>query len=315
MIWAPADTLASPASYLMISCVQNISRLQLVTAQPIDSRRVKVRLDLRHQVGPAFDVVYQSSGSSRKGNDVLLAPLLTAKGFKEYFEPRSQRFADLAMIDQWALGERSQLDYSDADREALSERLRSLYSADYIDSWRRALNAISVTDLRDLDHGVAVLQQFAGPAAPLHRLLDTVRENTALSSAGAESPAEAQALQPRGSSTEQRQAWAIQRSFAGLSAMLRITGEKPSYYDETLGAIAAVHDYAKAVNDSPERDKAALEADQPPGQETGGSNGTCAAKWRWSWRPELADRSGLFRCRQTPDCIASPAVSLEAGCE
>lgn len=44
MIWAPADTLASPASYLMISCVQNISRLQLVTAQPIDSRRVKVRL-------------------------------------------------------------------------------------------------------------------------------------------------------------------------------------------------------------------------------------------------------------------------------
>ncbi|WP_409488566.1 type VI secretion system-associated protein VasI [Pseudomonas promysalinigenes] len=44
MIWAPADTLASPASYLVISCVQNISRLQLVTAQPIDSRRVKVRL-------------------------------------------------------------------------------------------------------------------------------------------------------------------------------------------------------------------------------------------------------------------------------
>ncbi|UXH38259.1 type VI secretion system membrane subunit TssM [Pseudomonas promysalinigenes] len=217
-------------------------------------------LDLRHEVGPAFDVVYQSSGSSRKGNDVLLAPMLTAKGFREYFEPRSQRFADLAMIDQWALGERSQLDYSDADREALSERVRSLYSADYIDSWRRALNAISVTDFRDLDHGVAILQQFAGPATPLHRLLDTVRENTTLSSAGADSPAEAQALQPRSSNPEQRQAWAIQRSFAGLSAMLRVTGEKPSYYDETLGAIAAVHDYAKAVNDSPDRGKAAFEA-------------------------------------------------------
>lgn len=218
-------------------------------------------LDLRHQVGPAFDVVYQSSGSSRKGDDVLLAPILTAKGFKEYFEPRNQRFADMAMIDQWALGERGQLEYSDADREALSERLRNLYSADYIDSWRRALNAISVTDFRDLDHGVAILQQFTGPSAPLHRLLDTVKDNTSLSSVvDVEATEQADAPRSIASKPEQQQAWAIQRAFAGLSAMLRATGEKPSYYDETLGAIAAVHDYAKAVQDSPNRGKAALQA-------------------------------------------------------
>ena len=128
--------------------------------------QLHVGLDLRHQVGPAFDVVYQSAAGARQGVDVLLAPMLTAKGFKEYFEPRSQRFADLAMVDEWALGERGQLDYSDADRAALSERLRNLYSADFIDSWRRALNAFSVADFRDLDHGVAILQQFTGPAAP-----------------------------------------------------------------------------------------------------------------------------------------------------
>ncbi|MCE0777922.1 MULTISPECIES: type VI secretion system membrane subunit TssM [unclassified Pseudomonas] len=218
-------------------------------------------LDLRNQVGPAFDVVYQSAGRSRKGDDVVLAPMLTAKGFKEYFEPRSQKFADMAMIDQWALGERGQLEYSDADREALSERLRNLYSADFIDSWRRALNAILVTDFRDLDHGVAILQQFTGPAAPLHRLLDTVKDNTSLSPAvGVETPEAAEALAPPSSKPEQQQAWAIQRAFAGLSAMLRATGEKPSYYDETVGAITAVHDYAKAVLDSPDRGKAALQA-------------------------------------------------------
>lgn len=218
-------------------------------------------LDLRHQVGPAFDVVYQSSPGLRQGDGVLIAPMLTAKGFKEYFEPRSQRFADMAMIDQWALGERDQLDYSDADREALGERLRNLYSADFIDSWRRALNAFSVADFRDLDHGVAILQQLTGPAAPLHRLLDTVRDNTSLSSAVvAEAPGEVEALRPTSGRPDQQQAWAIQRAFAGLSAMLQATGEKPSYYDETLGAIAAVHDYAKAVQDSPDRGKAALQA-------------------------------------------------------
>lgn len=218
-------------------------------------------LDLRHQVGPAFDVVYQSSAGARQHDDVLLAPMLTAKGFKDYFEPRSQRFAELAMVDEWALGERGQLDYSDADREALGERLRNLYSADFIDSWRRALNAFSVADFRDLDHGVAILQQFTGPAAPLHRLLDTVKDNTSLSSAvGVEAPEDAEALAPPASKPEQQQAWAIQRAFAGLSAMLRAAGEKPSYYDETVGAITAVHDYAKAVQDSPDRGKAALQA-------------------------------------------------------
>jgi type VI secretion system protein ImpL len=218
-------------------------------------------LDLRHQVGPAFDVVYQPSMSARQGDDVLLAPMLTAKGFKEYFEPRSQSFADLAMIDQWALGERSQLDYSDADREVLSERLRNLYSADYIDSWRRALNAFSVADFRDLDHGVAILQQLTGPAAPLHRLLDTVRENTSLSAAGVvEVTDQTKTVLPISSKPEHQQAWTIQRAFAGLSAMLQGAAEKPSYYDETLVALTAVHDYAKAVQDSPDRGRAALQA-------------------------------------------------------
>ncbi|MBK4995132.1 type VI secretion system membrane subunit TssM [Pseudomonas sp. S37] len=225
------------------------------------AKQLHTGLDLRHQVGPAFDVVYQSSAGARQVEGVLLAPMLTAKGFKEYFEPHSQRFAELAMVDEWALGERGQLDYSDADRVALSERLRNLYSADFIDSWRRALNAFSVADFRDLDHGVAVLQQFTGPAAPLHRLLDTVKENTSLSSAvDVDAPEASEVLRPTTDKPEQQQAWAIQRAFAGLSAMLRATGEKPSYYDETLGAIAAVHDYAKAVQDSPDRGKAALQA-------------------------------------------------------
>ena len=219
-------------------------------------------LDLRHQVGPAFDVVYQPSSGARQGEEeVLLAAMLTAKGFREYFEPRSQRSAEMAMVDQWALGERSQLDYSDVDRDALTERLHNLYSDDYIASWRRALNAFTVADFRDLDHGVTVLQQLTGPAAPLQRLLATVRDNTSLASpVGVEITGELNTLRSVTGKPEQQQALAIQRAFAGLGAMLQATGEKPSYYDETLGAVAALLDYAKAVQDSPDRGKAALQA-------------------------------------------------------
>ncbi|MFK3815359.1 type VI secretion system membrane subunit TssM [Pseudomonas sp. NPDC089407] len=263
---AYADTELPQYSQRIAEVQQTLRRLPLpervyASLKQQAAEQLHTGLDLRNQVGPAFDVVYQPSAGTRQVEGVLLAPMLTAKGFKEYFEPRSQRFAELAMVDEWALGERDQLDYSDADRVALSERLRNLYSADFIDSWRRALNAFSVADFRDLDHGVAILQRFTGPAAPLHRLLDTVKENTSLASAvNVDAPEASGALQPTTGKPELQQAWAIQRAFAGLSAMLQATGEKPSYYDETLGAIAAVHDYAKAVQGSPDRGKAALQA-------------------------------------------------------
>lgn len=44
MISAPAIASIAPHPYLVISCVQNISRLQLVTAQPVDTGRASVQL-------------------------------------------------------------------------------------------------------------------------------------------------------------------------------------------------------------------------------------------------------------------------------
>lgn len=44
MISAPAIASAAPHPYLVISCVQNISRLQLITAAPIRAGRVQVQL-------------------------------------------------------------------------------------------------------------------------------------------------------------------------------------------------------------------------------------------------------------------------------
>jgi type VI secretion system protein ImpL len=148
-------------------------------------------LDLRNEVGPAFDIVYRPLSADQEGSGLLMAPLLTAKGFRDYFEPGTEGIIELAMIDQWVLGERQRLDYSDEDRKVLTQRIRALYSADYVDSWRRALNQFAVTDFDDIGHGVAVLEQVTGPAAPLRRLLETLRDNSVIypSVPSAEGPA------------------------------------------------------------------------------------------------------------------------------
>ncbi|GLO45163.1 type VI secretion system membrane subunit TssM [Pseudomonas putida] len=214
-------------------------------------------LDLRNEIGPAFDIVYmplaERDHQAAVDSNLSLPPLLTATGFRDYFDPHSQNVADLALIDQWVLGERRSLDYSDMDRQALTERLRALYSADYIDSWRRVLNQFSVAEFSDLTHALGVLEQVSGPAAPIRRLLETVRSNTLIYPQAADNEKESPADQQ-----VRMQAMGIYRSFAGLSGMLDVRGDKPSYYDETLQAISAVHDYVKAVQDNPDRGKAAL---------------------------------------------------------
>jgi type VI secretion system protein ImpL len=214
-------------------------------------------LDLRNEIGPAFDVVYvpltPRNHLAAVDSSLSLPPLLTASGFRDYFDQHSQNVADLALVDQWVLGERRTLDYSEVDRQALTERLRALYSADYIDSWRRVLNQFSVTEFTDLTHALSVLEQVTGPAAPMRRLLETVRSNTLIYPQPLDNE-----KAPQGDQQGRAQAMGIYRSFAGLSGMLDVQGDKPSYYDETLQAVSAVYDYVKAVQDNPNQGKAAL---------------------------------------------------------
>ncbi|POA20239.1 type VI secretion system membrane subunit TssM [Pseudomonas sp. FW300-N1A1] len=224
--------------------------------------RLQSALDVRHEVGPAFDIIYRPLAGSEHtadGSALVLASLLTAKGFKQYFEPGARDITELAMIDQWVLGERRELDYSEEDRKVLTERIRALYSADYVDSWRRALNQFAVTDFQDLSHGVAVLEQVTGPAQPLRRLLETLRDNTVIYPAvplvEGVVPVSTDKLPD-----DQLQAVGIRRAFAGLAELLTAKGEQPSYYEETLRSVGAVYDYAKAVQDNPDPGKAALKA-------------------------------------------------------
>jgi type VI secretion system protein ImpL len=104
-----------------------------------------------------------------------------------------------------------------------------------------------------------VLEHITGPAAPLRRLLETVRDNTVIYPAIPETvQAEAGAVMSTKLIGGQQQAVGIRRAFAPLSEMLEEKGERPSHYDETLAAITAVYDYVKAVQDSPDRGKSAL---------------------------------------------------------
>jgi type VI secretion system protein ImpL len=236
---------------------------------------LRAPLDLRNEIGPAFDVVYQpnSTGKNETGKpaaDGRIDALLTAKGYRSYFAPHSQDLTELAMIDQWALGERRNIDYSEADKRALAERIRAIYSRDYIDSWQSNLNQLEVRDFQDLAEAVNVLGSVTSPAAPLRRLVETVRDNSELSTKpgplsaaavpakdAAAGPATA-ALEKTAGDTEAGPILSVARAFAPMSQLLEAKGDRPSYLDETMLAIGNVQDKVRTVHDSPDRGKTAL---------------------------------------------------------
>ncbi|MDF5864615.1 ImcF-related family protein [Pseudomonas aeruginosa] len=146
---------------------------------------MRTPLDLRNEIGPAFDIVFQpdaasAAGKAGAGANARIDALLTARGYQHYYAPHSKDLTELALIDQWALGERNNIDYSEADKKALAERISAIYSRDYIDSWQQGINQLEVRDFTDLSHAASVLGAVTSPAAPLRRLVETVRDNTGL---------------------------------------------------------------------------------------------------------------------------------------
>lgn len=255
-------------------------------------------LDLRNEIGPSFDLVFTpiavASSSDPSVNaytviydstsqPLLLDALLTARGFREYFEPQSKDVTELAMIDQWVLGERDSINYSDADKQILSERINTLYTTDYIDSWRRALNQFEVSDFKDIQQGVTVLDTVIGPAAPFRRLLETVHDNSVIyapvqlpaSVPGAAAAAGNSAKPDSGNATAavtaanaaalpqttlQVNAQRITRAFDPLAAMLVSNNGQASSYDDVIRSVGALYEYLKVVQDSPDRGRTALQA-------------------------------------------------------
>ncbi|CAM3031492.1 type VI secretion system membrane subunit TssM [Pseudomonas plecoglossicida] len=231
-------------------------------------------LDLRNEIGPAFDIVYEpqlasnDEGAESSANGRIDA-LLTAKGYQDFFAPHAKDLTELAMIDQWALGERNGIDYSDADKAALAERIRAIYSRDYVDSWQRNLNQLEVRDFQDISQAISVLGSVVSPAAPLQRLVETVRDNSEFGVRPASIKGSTETHIDKAAQVDKNAyntpgtesappVMEIARAFAPMTQLLEGKGQRGTFLDETMIAIGSVQDTVRIVHDSPDRGRAAL---------------------------------------------------------
>ncbi len=138
-------------------------------------------VNLRSLIGPVFDVVFEERVLN--SSSLFIPQMLTKRGFDDYFMPQSESVSELALIDSWVLGQSKTAQFSEADKQALREKIRDLYVADYTNTWRAALNEIDVKYFNDINDAVMVLENITSNLEPMQRLLRTLDDNTQLYSA------------------------------------------------------------------------------------------------------------------------------------
>ncbi|WP_455433375.1 type VI secretion system membrane subunit TssM [Vibrio porteresiae] len=211
-------------------------------------------INLRSLIGPVFDVVFEERVMN-SGN-LYIPQMLTKQGFEDYFMPQSESVSELALIDSWVLGQTKSANFSEADKQALRDRIRQLYIGDYTNTWRNALNEIDVKYFSDINDAVTVLENITGNVEPLQRLLRTLDFNTEMFGEISNDDASKELVK----SSKYKVAANIEAPFSELNDMLKPVGDKPAYFQEVLSSIDELKNYLKAIQDAPDMGTAALDA-------------------------------------------------------
>lgn len=156
------------------------------------SRIIPTPLNIRHEIGGKFDIVFKGNvsdtldGFTLKNDhrllDIYVPALFTYQGFHDFFVKEHDDVVKLAALDAWALGEEKSFNtLSAADIEQIKTEIRELYVNDYKDAWLRVINGLGVVDFDlDISKALAVLGALNSADNPYASLVSMVRKNTIL---------------------------------------------------------------------------------------------------------------------------------------
>ncbi|WP_408901020.1 type VI secretion system membrane subunit TssM [Photobacterium piscicola] len=211
-------------------------------------------LNIKKSVGPVFEIVF---GQHIEDDALNIPQLLTKKGFNSYFLPKVESLSDVALVDSWVLGESTVAKFSAEDKQVLRQKIRDLYVDDYVNTWQLALNNIEIKYFSDINDAVTILSNIVGHKQPIERFIKTVDINTQLFPTLPENDKARLALM---TSPQYQVASMIATPFTDIDLILDNNDKQPAYLQEVMTSIQQLYHYMKAIQDAPDRGKAALDA-------------------------------------------------------
>ncbi len=111
---------------------------------------------------------------------VSVPAFFTYDGFQDKFIAKLGDLAERMQRDRWALGEAGQQAALGQQYDNLANNLLDLYGNDFIRAWRDALSRLRMKKLLADKPKYQALRAVSAPTSPLRLILESIREETAL---------------------------------------------------------------------------------------------------------------------------------------
>jgi len=129
--------------------------------------------------GPDVETVFEAAG--RQPLDTIRVPeFFTYAGFHRSLIGQLGGLADQLRDERWVLGEIGGQAALSSQYDSLADDLLDLYARDFVQAWREALTKLQMKKVAADKPKYAVLSALAAPTSPLRQIMESIRDETAL---------------------------------------------------------------------------------------------------------------------------------------
>ena len=195
--------------------------------------------------------------------------LFTVEAYKEIdLSTDSPIVADITS-ERWVLddGKNARVDFVKDDLAEISDKVKELYLADYLQTWNAVYDSLEITEFTSIRQAYDVLASFNDPVySPLLSILKVGAENTTLSSQLIANLADDYSAGKTGKATgylaDKFQGTKVDMQFRELNVLLRGTEKKPAPIKATLEQLQQLHAFVGEIALSPDANKKSFEVAQ-----------------------------------------------------
>jgi type VI secretion system protein ImpL len=150
--------------------------------------------------GPDVEAVFEATGGQPL--DTIRVPeFFTYAGFHQSFIARLGDLSEQMRGERWVLGEVGQQAAVSTQYDSLADDLLDLYSREFVQVWRDALGKLRMKKMTADKPKYLPLVAISSPTSPLKQIMESIRDETALTreraSAPGGAPAKGDAAQPK----------------------------------------------------------------------------------------------------------------------
>jgi type VI secretion system protein ImpL len=129
--------------------------------------------------GPDVSVVFESAAGPSL-DSVRVPAFFTYNGFQQLFIAKFGGLSERMSRDRWVLGEAGQQAAVGQQYDALAGDLLSVYSNDFVTTWRAALGNLRLKKLMADKPKYDALRALSAPTSPLRQIMESIRDETTL---------------------------------------------------------------------------------------------------------------------------------------